>query len=39
MDFIFKIEKGLLFVSDDTSNGVDGKGGAISAYLSMPNIY
>lgn len=28
-----------LFVSDDKSNGINGKDDVISAYLSMPNVY
>lgn len=39
MDFIFKGEKGSLFVSDYKSNGTDGKDGGISAHLSVHNIY
>lgn len=39
MDFIFKNEKGCLFVSDYKSNVINGKEGGISAHFSMPNIY
>lgn len=39
MDFIFENEKGFLFVSDDRSNGIDGKDSGISTHLSVPNTY
>ena len=39
MDFIFKNEKSFLFVSDYTSNGINGKDGGLSVHLSMPNVY